>query len=79
MLTADPIQGVIPYIWQCYDGLKVQQWLVHPDGHIELGCTGLCLYLKEGNDGANDVLQLWDCIPRNKNQEFDIVENSSDA
>lgn len=76
-LTPDPANGATPHLWDCYDGLDVQQWVFHSDGHIELGCTGLCLDVKDGYNGDDigrrSVLQLWDCIPGNRNQEFDYV------
>lgn len=80
-LTPDPGNGALPHIWDCYDGLDVQQWVYHSDGHIELGCTGYCLDVKDGYNGddafRHSVIQLWDCIPGSTNQLFDLVPDSS--
>lgn len=49
--------------------------MYHSDGHIELGCTGFCLDVKDGYNGDDreSVVQLWDCIPGSRNQLFDTV------
>lgn len=66
-----------PHLWTCYDGLDVQQWVFRSDGHIELGCTGLCLDVKDGYNGddvnRSSVVQLWECVPGSRNQEWDYV------
>lgn len=78
-LTSDPGNGVLPHIWDCYDGLDVQQWVYHSDGHIELGCTGYCLDVRDGYNGDGidpaSTIQLWDCIPGSRNQLFDLTNN----
>lgn len=75
--TAEPSNGVVPHGWQCYDGVTQQQWIAHSNGLIELGCSGYCLDLKDGYNGRDSnkdiVVQLWDCTPGNKNQEWDVL------
>lgn len=68
----------MPHIWNCYDGLEAQKWVFHSNGQIELRCTGLCLDVKDGYNGNDRVaiVQLYNCIPGNKNQEWDLVSNS---
>ncbi|EKD05506.1 carbohydrate-binding module family 13 protein/putative endo-1,3-beta-glucanase [Trichosporon asahii var. asahii CBS 8904] len=62
--------GARPTVQGCVDKKESQQWVIHSNGQVELGCSGFCLDVM---DGGNQI-QLWDCVAGNKNQEFDVVQ-----
>ncbi|EJT47356.1 carbohydrate-binding module family 13 protein/putative endo-1,3-beta-glucanase [Trichosporon asahii var. asahii CBS 2479] len=62
--------GARPTVQDCVDKKQSQQWVIHSNGQVELGCSGFCLDIM---DGGNQI-QLWDCVAGNKNQEFDVVQ-----
>lgn len=82
--AADPQNGGKVHLWQCYDGLRQQQWVVQNGSFVELAGTGLCLDVTDGHAVRYDYppggpakyetggLQLWECAC-NANQQFAVV------
>lgn len=83
-LIPDPANGGKVHLWQCYDGLKQQQWTVVNGSFVELTGTGLCLDIIDGHAVPGTYppggppkwltggLQLWECVC-NANQKFITV------
>lgn len=61
--------GLRPKVMECVDKKQSQLWVIRSNGLVELGCSGFCLDVKDGVD----KIQLWDCDPGNRNQQFDVV------
>lgn len=57
------------HLWTCH-GEPQQQWEV-ANGQVKLVGKNLCLDVPDG-DPAQWV-QVWDCVPGNKNQKFDAA------
>ena len=55
-------------IWQCYDGLAAQQWVVTDDQRIVLNSTSFCLDDYKGILTNDNKVQTWTCSDGNTNQ-----------
>ncbi|KLT39264.1 hypothetical protein CC85DRAFT_200372 [Cutaneotrichosporon oleaginosum] len=58
-LGEPPGNGARVHMWDCYDGLTQQQWVVE-GSQIRLRNYDLCLDVPDGQPGRNFV-QVWEC------------------
>jgi len=73
-LPAQFADGVKMKIWKCFAGLEQQTW-VPPTaipGHIALSAGNFCLDLTNGDKTNLNILQIWDCINGNANQNWNF-------
>lgn len=65
---SNPGNGSKLKIWQCYPGLKQQQWWYTDDDRIAITNSGLCMDVTDGKQVNGNQVQVWSCGSGNANQ-----------
>ncbi|KAF6745359.1 ricin B lectin domain-containing protein [Ephemerocybe angulata] len=69
---ANPQNGTLMKVWQCYDNLPAQAWYYTGDNRIALEGQGFCLDLPNANATDGQTLQIWACTTGNTNQIWTV-------
>lgn len=56
----DPHDGGDVKLWECYDKLPQQTWMVNDDGTVET-VNGQCLNVRRESEGDEREMQTWAC------------------
>lgn len=72
-LRADNSNGAPVVLADCTGG-DDQEWKFGPNGAISLYSGAKCLDVTGGTNTNGNKLQVWDCVVKSTNQEFDYTK-----